>query len=230
MRDDVARPKTRQHLAQVRARRDVDDQRHIRGRDRLERSFERSHDIRAARLRSEPRLHADDHVAVGLDHLDRVGDPNISEVLELARQHRCAPERPDVQEDEHLHGRLGEPMSAELGEILVAGRAGVARRGHATAEVDRRIDAPRAAFVPMAVEVHEPGAHDGSPNVFGPGVRCCARGQELGDSAISHDDVEVAVDVIGRVDDPAPSQHELRHRARSTAPDASRSSRGRCSR
>ena len=131
----------------------------------------------AARVLADPHLDADDHVAVGVRHLHRLGRRHQAELLALAHHHGLgervdAGER-DVQVGEDAHRAGLDHVLAEAGEIAGPGAAGVDRSGDAAGAAEfLRVDAERgAAPIDMGVQVDQAGRDDVAGDVAHVGSR-----------------------------------------------------------
>ena len=180
----------------------MDHDRHPAAGRGLQRRLERGHDVLAGRVRPQARLHADDHVRIRLDDLDRIVDADVPEVLQLTDQHGREPEGADVQEREDPDLAPIDRQPPEGTEILEPRAAGIDGCRHAAAGIDPRVDAVGRVFPPVAVEVDQPGRDDGAADVLDPRAARATGRQQLPDRAVGDDDIERAVEGLGGVDDP----------------------------
>ena len=181
----------------------------------LERDIERRDAARSAGVAADADLDADDHVAVGVRHLDRLARGHQADVVAFAdhdalRKGEDAGEG-DMEIDEDADSARIDDVLAEAGEIARPGAAGVDAGGDgALPPVVLGVDPERsAAPVDMRVQIDQPGRDDLARNVAN-GVRRSEVVADRGDLAVGEGDAGDAVDGLGRVDDPAVLENEIK--------------------
>ena len=167
-------------------------------------------------MEADPHLDADDEVAVGLGHLDRVDRIHQPELLALAdhdplREAEDAGMR-DVQIGEDADLARLDHVLAEAREIARAGAAGVDRGGDAGGAAELLgVDAERgAAPIDVGVQIDQARRDDVARHVAHVGSRI---GLELvsdrGHLAAGKGDIRHGVELLGGVDHPAAAQDQI---------------------
>ena len=136
-----------------------------------------------------------------------------------------------MDERQHADRRGLDGVPAERAEVGEAGRPGVDRRRHPAPQVRDRVQAVRAAVVPVTVEVDEAGQHqqtrDVDATVIGRGHHVRRPGDRR-DPSVLDDDVEGTVETGARVEDAAAVEDRSGHAtllSRSVRPSMNRTGR-----
>ena len=181
---------------------------------RLARDVERDEAGILGSVQADANLDADDRVAIGARDLDRFGRRHQPEVAALADHD--APGEPvdpgeryvEIGEDPH-RSRWADDMLQESGIIARPRAAGVdERRASATSETERVDPQRSAAPIDMGMEVDEARRDDKAADVLDHGagkLRANSR-----DAPILEADIRHRVDALGRIDDSAPSQNQIK--------------------
>ena len=167
-------------------------------------------------MHADAHLDADDHVAVGVRHLDGIDGVHQAQIRALAHHHAVR-EAEDagvrhVQVGQDAHLRRLDHVLAETGEVTWPRAAGVDRCRHAGGAAELlRVDAERgAAPVDVGVQVDEARGDDKAGYIadvgFGVGAQ---RGPDARDLAAGESDVGHRVELLRRIDHAAAAQDEI---------------------
>ena len=119
-----------------------------------------------------------------------------------------------MQEDANANRCVVQRTPSELREVLVAGRARVTGRRDAAPQVDQWIDTPRAALVPVPVQVHQARRDDRARDVdvYRRAAGRRSRLQQADDPTVANRHVGRPIKALGWIDDTPAPQDELTHR------------------
>ena len=183
----------------------------------LDRHVERCNAVRAAGDPADAHLHADDQIAVLVDHahaLGRIEQPDIDALPDHDRlaEGKDAGEG-DVQIGQDADRRRLDDVAAESGKVAGAGAAGIDQGGGAAAPRDRgSIDPDRgAAPIDVGVQIDQPGRDEQADDVAGV-VRGLIDALADGDDfPAGESDVASGVDPLRGIDEVAAAQDEIKH-------------------
>ena len=181
---------------------------------RLQRGVERGGHVVAAGLAAETDLDPDDDVPMLQRDGGRLARARVPNVLQLADDRRDQAGGRHVDERQHADRRGLDGVPAERPEVREAGGPGVDRGGHPAAQVGDRVQAVRAAVVPVAVQVDQAGqdeqARDVDAAVIGRG-RHVHRPGDRRDPSVLDDDIEGAIETGRRIEDTAAVEDRSGH-------------------
>jgi hypothetical protein len=220
VRQHVARPQPAQRGRDIRALGDVRHQGNPCELGSRQRSVEGCRHVDAARLAPEPDLDADRHVPMLADDRRSLARARVPKILQLAHDGRDQPGRGDVDVGQHADRRRLDRVPAERCEVREPGRSGIDGRRDAAAQVGDRVDAVRAAVVPVAVQIDEPGQDEQTGDVDQSVLagrrlagQCLPGPRDRLDAPVVDDDIEDVIETGARVEDAAAMEDRSGHAA-----------------